>query len=469
MAPAAERANGTRQRGLQLDNVVGSQPELGPAPPDGGYGWIIVIGVVLLRLTLPSLLLVSYGIFIMKANEAREPVQALLTMGQPLWNGVSLWVPVLFSAIWSFTDPWSRTLAAITSIRFTAICGVLLTSVGLIATRFVIKLQDPTRFYLCCLTSGFMAGVGGSLATTPADYLLTRYFRLRLSVVQSIVRIGQAVGYCIMPLITCLLLLHYGFPTTLLIQAAIVLQGLLGAASFRKPIYLQPQQEGLTYTLLQNEEDNCTPSKHEPQPESHHLPQPEEEQKEEGSDSPQPFYDSMPRPLFSDVELAASGHDVAFFIEDPTDEDVVLYVYGDHLQRRVKYTEELKMLYRPMFYAALLLLAATRITNITFWLLLPSLARSRMSDMQMDEAAGLMSAAGVMDVLVAGAGHWLLSTSPLAKKRLTSMSCFLAAGGLYGKDYSFSFWILSWVQIAAGTVWGMQPIIGMLCMKRTGR
>jgi hypothetical protein len=32
-----------------LDTVIGTQPELGPAPPDGGYGWIILFGVTMIQ------------------------------------------------------------------------------------------------------------------------------------------------------------------------------------------------------------------------------------------------------------------------------------------------------------------------------------------------------------------------------------------------------------------------------------
>lgn len=34
---------------LMLDTVIGTQPELGPAPPDGGYGWIILLGVTIIQ------------------------------------------------------------------------------------------------------------------------------------------------------------------------------------------------------------------------------------------------------------------------------------------------------------------------------------------------------------------------------------------------------------------------------------
>jgi hypothetical protein len=38
-----------RRRRLWLDNVIGSQPELGPAPPDGGYGWVILFGAMVIQ------------------------------------------------------------------------------------------------------------------------------------------------------------------------------------------------------------------------------------------------------------------------------------------------------------------------------------------------------------------------------------------------------------------------------------
>jgi len=38
-----------QQQRLMLDTVIGTQPELGPAPPDGGYGWIILLGVTAIQ------------------------------------------------------------------------------------------------------------------------------------------------------------------------------------------------------------------------------------------------------------------------------------------------------------------------------------------------------------------------------------------------------------------------------------
>ena len=56
---------------LMLDAVIGTQPELGPAPPDGGYGWIILLGVTMIqvgKIFFPNIFInsveVSYSILI---------------------------------------------------------------------------------------------------------------------------------------------------------------------------------------------------------------------------------------------------------------------------------------------------------------------------------------------------------------------------------------------------------------------
>jgi hypothetical protein len=45
------KVKGMRQR-LKFDNLIGSQPELGPAPPDGGYGWVILFGVMMIQVSV---------------------------------------------------------------------------------------------------------------------------------------------------------------------------------------------------------------------------------------------------------------------------------------------------------------------------------------------------------------------------------------------------------------------------------
>jgi len=40
-------------RDLVIDNVLSTQPELGPIIPDGGYGWIVFIVTLFFQVSLP--------------------------------------------------------------------------------------------------------------------------------------------------------------------------------------------------------------------------------------------------------------------------------------------------------------------------------------------------------------------------------------------------------------------------------
>lgn len=40
------------QDNLRLDKILSTQPELGPSVPDGGYGWIILIVTLILKVNI---------------------------------------------------------------------------------------------------------------------------------------------------------------------------------------------------------------------------------------------------------------------------------------------------------------------------------------------------------------------------------------------------------------------------------
>jgi len=89
------------------------------------------------------------------------------------------------------------------------------------------------------------------MATMQSEYLLQKYFSSRLPIVRTICLVGQAVGEMVMPVLIGSLLTKFGLTSTLLLQAGITLQALIGAALFRKPQYTQTTQKSIAYTLLQ--------------------------------------------------------------------------------------------------------------------------------------------------------------------------------------------------------------------------
>lgn len=95
------------------------------------------------------------------------------------------------------------------------------------------------------------SGIGASMATIQSEYLLQKYFSSRLPIVQTLCLVGQAVGEMVMPVLIGSLLTKFGLSNTLLLQAGITLQALIGAVLFKKPQYTQTTRKSIAYTLLQ--------------------------------------------------------------------------------------------------------------------------------------------------------------------------------------------------------------------------
>jgi hypothetical protein len=89
------------------------------------------------------------------------------------------------------------------------------------------------------------------MAITQSEYLLRTYFSSRLPVVQTLHQVGQSVGEMLMPIVIGCLLTKFGLSSTLLLQAGIILQALIGAVLFRRPRYKYTTQNNMAYTLLQ--------------------------------------------------------------------------------------------------------------------------------------------------------------------------------------------------------------------------
>lgn len=89
------------------------------------------------------------------------------------------------------------------------------------------------------------------MATTQCEYLLQKYFSSRLPIIHTLCLVGQAVGEMVMPVLIGSLLTNFGLTSTLLLQAGITLQALIGAVLFRKPQYTQTTGKSIVYTLLQ--------------------------------------------------------------------------------------------------------------------------------------------------------------------------------------------------------------------------
>jgi hypothetical protein len=145
--------------------------------------------------------------------------------------------------------------------------------------------------------------------------------------------------------------------------------------------------------------------------------------------------DSLPQPLFSDVELAGKSQNTAFFIED-SDDEVDLYVRrGGFTQRTLPCSQELKVLCYPVFYCALILKAITEMSRMSFWILTPHLLKSSLQDFQFSHAVTVLSIGGTASLCSAVGSHWLPAVTARHRKFIFIVLSFIAAGGLFSKFF----------------------------------
>jgi hypothetical protein len=146
-----------------------------------------------------------------------------------------------------------------------------------------------------------------------------------------------------------------------------------------------------------------------------------------------PAAEGLPQPLFTDVELAGKCQNTTFFIED-SDNDIDLYVQrGGFTQRNLPCSQELKVLCYPVFYCALILTAITKMSIMSFWVLIPLVLKTRLPDFQFNQAAIVLSVGGIANLCSAVGSHWLPAVSARHRKFIFILLSFIAAGGLYSK------------------------------------
>lgn len=226
-----------------------------PAPPDGGWGWVVVAAAFMVNLIADGITF-SFGViyvdFLAYFNAGKSNTS---------------WIGSLFMAMPLLSGP----IASFLTDRYG--CGrVTMVGAVLAAAGFVLSSMTQSMALLL-LTFGVLAGFGLALCYVAAVVIVAYYFERRRSFATGLSQCGSGIGTLIFAPLTQVLLNHYGWRGTTLILAGCFLNLAVCGALMRgvewkprrkskssRPRFVEPEQpapnpEELHQLLEQQGED----------------------------------------------------------------------------------------------------------------------------------------------------------------------------------------------------------------------
>ncbi|CAH1244581.1 SLC16A12 [Branchiostoma lanceolatum] len=189
-------------------------------PPDGGWGWVVVISTFFIN-TMVIGNMKSFGVFY---TEFREVFQESA--------GVTSFISSILGAAVLMFSLFAGALSNLTSCRTVMIAGGVISAVGLVVSFFA-----QTMIHLF-FSVGILTGFGLSLMYSPSLAMIGRYFDRRHATANGIGVCGTGIGIFIFPPLYRFLIDEFGWRGALLVAAGIPLHGCVCGALMR-PIHLE--------------------------------------------------------------------------------------------------------------------------------------------------------------------------------------------------------------------------------------
>lgn len=186
-------------------------------PPDGGWGWLVLGGSMLVNILVPGTVK-SFGVLFVEFTEAFNASPA-----------TAAWIPALCYFLYSSLGPLSSILSVKYSYRTVTLIGGTFAAVGMMISYFA---SSVTYLYI---SYGVLVGTGAGLSFPPTVYIVTSYFVRLRGLANGICISGSAFGSIILPPILRFLLEEYGYRGAVLIMGAITLNTWV-AAIFYEPV-----------------------------------------------------------------------------------------------------------------------------------------------------------------------------------------------------------------------------------------
>ncbi|XP_038208362.1 monocarboxylate transporter 12-B-like [Zerene cesonia] len=179
-------------------------------PPDGGWGWIILLGIGVSNVFNQSML----SLFSLLYGDALEAM-GHKTQGAAIVLSVMLFVS-------NFSGPIAGALVKLTSARFVSVAGSFLSSLGIFVSGF------STNIAHLIISYGVLIGVGLGFIQNASFVSINSYFKLKKSIAVGIAMAGTGIGQTVMPHVVRYLLDKYGFLGACLLLSGLSLHGICG-------------------------------------------------------------------------------------------------------------------------------------------------------------------------------------------------------------------------------------------------
>lgn len=183
-------------------------------PPDGGRGWFILGGTLLINMLIPGTIK-SFGVLFVEFLEVFQTTPVIAS-----------WIPALCYFLYCSIGPLTTYLSVKFSYRTVTIAGGISAALGMILSCFA------TSIIYLYFSFGVLVGTGAGLSFPPGIYLCTSYFVKRRGLANGIAISGSAFGSIIFPPFLRYLLQNYGYRGAVLIMGGLTLNVIVGALMY---------------------------------------------------------------------------------------------------------------------------------------------------------------------------------------------------------------------------------------------
>uniref|UniRef100_A0A5S6Q002 Major facilitator superfamily (MFS) profile domain-containing protein n=1 Tax=Trichuris muris TaxID=70415 RepID=A0A5S6Q002_TRIMR len=185
---------------------------VGPTPPDGGYGWVIVFASFMAN-TVVDGIAYSFGIMLPELHSYfKGSVQTVA------------WVGSVLVGVYSLTGPVASGMINKFGARAVCITGAVIGALGFVCSTWATSLP------VLMLTYGVLGGIGLGFIYLPACVYVSYYFERKRSLATGIAVAGSGFGTFVFAPLTTALLEQYGWKGALWILSGMIANcGVFGA------------------------------------------------------------------------------------------------------------------------------------------------------------------------------------------------------------------------------------------------